>query len=206
VATRSDSIVVLQLRKASKPGCVLVCHGTHMKWKRLATALRRPGIRRRLPHIAEVMFASGGRSPLAAYLFIRTLGARAAYDEWCGLPAKWGAPTNFLHETRQVLPSGKSWRPTKPDQRRPKGLKLRQRIATLPAESWRELREALESSVAAIGATIKPDDRVKIAQGPFKGFPGTVLTVSSGGVCRVVCTIFNRPTQLELGMQELEAV
>jgi hypothetical protein len=93
VATRSDSIVVLQLRKASKPGCVLVCHGTHMKWKRLATALRRPGIRRRLPHIAEVMFASGGRSPLAAYLFIRTLGARAAYDEWCGLPAKWGAPS-----------------------------------------------------------------------------------------------------------------
>ena len=52
---------------------------------------------------------------------------------------------------------------------------------------------------------LKPGDQVRIKSGPFASFPGTVESVSEGGLfVRVVVEVFGRATPLELQYSDVE--
>jgi transcriptional antiterminator NusG len=52
-----------------------------------------------------------------------------------------------------------------------------------------------------------PGDRVKIKEGPFENFDGTVEEVfPQKGIVKVIVTIFGRPTPVELEYWQVEAI
>ena len=70
---------------------------------------------------------------------------------------------------------------------------------------------AAEKQEAGAGATVKVEfkkgDAIKVKEGPFENFDGTVDEIfPDKGVVRVIVTIFGRATPLELEYWQLEKV
>ncbi|MEW6250204.1 MAG: transcription termination/antitermination protein NusG [Planctomycetota bacterium] len=64
-----------------------------------------------------------------------------------------------------------------------------------------------DESTALANLAFKQGDRVKVTEGPFENFEGTVDEIDSQrGRVRVIVTIFGRPTPIEIEYWQLEAV
>lgn len=59
---------------------------------------------------------------------------------------------------------------------------------------------------ARTAITIQEGDQVKVTEGPFASFVGTVETVSEKGKVKVNVSIFGRPTPVELDFTQVEKV
>ena len=67
--------------------------------------------------------------------------------------------------------------------------------------------EKQESGAAAIKVEFKKGEAIKVKEGPFENFDGTVDEIfPDKGVVRVIVTIFGRATPLELEYWQLEKV
>lgn len=76
-----------------------------------------------------------------------------------------------------------------------------------PSDEAKMLEEAerVPGADPKLDAQFKKDDRVKVRDGPFENFEGTVEEVlADQGKVRIITTIFGRPTPLELEYWQVE--
>lgn len=74
-------------------------------------------------------------------------------------------------------------------------------------EKMLAVAEKQESGAAAVKVEFKKGDPIKVKEGPFENFEGTVDEIfPDKGVVRVIVTIFGRATPLELEYWQLEKV
>jgi transcriptional antiterminator NusG len=67
-----------------------------------------------------------------------------------------------------------------------------------------EAAERPEEPVLAV-SSFKAGDKVKVTEGPFVNFEGTVEEViADKGTVKIIATIFGRPTTLELEYWQIE--
>ena len=57
-----------------------------------------------------------------------------------------------------------------------------------------------------VGANFSEGDSVKVIEGPFASFVGTIEQVSDKGKLKVNVSIFGRPTPVELDFAQVEKV
>lgn len=64
-----------------------------------------------------------------------------------------------------------------------------------------------ETSEAQIKIKFKKGDNVRIKEGPFENFEGTIdEIIASKGMIKVTTIVFNRPTSVELGYWQVEEI
>lgn len=80
--------------------------------------------------------------------------------------------------------------------------------SAMPMEDVKKMLAAAvkpEESPALANLTFKPDDKVKVTEGPFENFEGTVDEINSQkGTVRVIIAIFGRPTPIEIEYWQIE--
>lgn len=81
-------------------------------------------------------------------------------------------------------------------------------LAQHEVEKMLRLEKAVESDEKPIvKVPFKKGDTVRIKEGPFENFEGSVEEiVPTKGIVRVIITIFNRPTEVEMEYWQVEAV
>ena len=78
-----------------------------------------------------------------------------------------------------------------------------------PEDVDRMLFHETDALTQDVGVKIdfQPGDQVKIKEGPFENFDGTIEEVfPAKGMVKVIVTIFGRPTPLELEYWQVESI
>lgn len=82
--------------------------------------------------------------------------------------------------------------------------------SAMPMEDVKKMLAAAvkpEESPALADLTFKPGDKVKLTEGPFENFEGTVDEINSQkGTVRVIVSIFGRPTPIEIEYWVIEPI